>query len=279
MSEQPLDRYAVIGNPVGHSKSPAIHAAFAGQTAQPMTYEALLAPLDGFKDVVSSFFQNGGKGLNITVPFKLEAWQMAERRTERAELAGAVNTLWRSDEGCLWGDTTDGVGMVTDITSNHGITITGKRVLVLGAGGAVRGVLQPLLEQNPDCVIIANRTLSKAEILADLFRSFGSIEASAFETLQGKFDLVINGTSASLQGDLPPIPEGVISRDSRVYDMMYSADKTAFMQWAESQGVALAVDGLGMLVEQAAESFAIWRGVRPETGPVIRQVRAAMVAA
>ncbi|GAA4650472.1 shikimate dehydrogenase [Kistimonas scapharcae] len=279
MSEQPLDRYAVIGNPVGHSKSPTIHAAFAEQTVQAMTYEALLAPLDGFKDVVSSFFQNGGKGLNITVPFKLEAWQMAERRTERAELAGAVNTLWRSDEGCLWGDTTDGVGMVTDITSNHGITITGKRVLILGAGGAVRGVLQPLLEQNPDRVVIANRTLSKAETLADLFRSFGTIEASSFETLLGEFDLVINGTSASLQGDLPPIPEGVISRDSRVYDMMYSAEKTAFMQWAESQGVALAVDGLGMLVEQAAESFAIWRGVRPETGPVIRQVRAAMVAA
>ena len=279
MSEQPLDRYAVIGNPVGHSKSPAIHAAFAEQTVQAMTYEALLAPLDGFNDVVSSFFQNGGKGLNITVPFKLEAWQMAERRTERAELAGAVNTLWRSDDGCLWGDTTDGVGMVTDITSNHDITITGKRVLVLGAGGAVRGVLQPLLEQNPERVVIANRTLSKAETLADLFRSFGSIEASAFETLSGEFDLVINGTSSSLQGDLPPIPKGVISRDSHVYDMMYSAEKTAFMQWAESQGVALAVDGLGMLVEQAAESFAIWRGVRPETGPVIRQVRTAMVAA
>ncbi len=279
MSEQPLDRYAVIGNPVGHSKSPAIHAAFAGQTGQAMTYEALLAPLDGFSDVVSSFFESGGKGLNITVPFKLEAWQMAERRTERAELAGAVNTLWRSDDGCLWGDTTDGIGMVTDIASNHGITITGKRILVLGAGGAVRGVLQSLLEQNPDSVVIANRTLSKAETLADLFRSAGAISAAGFETLDGVFDLVINGTSASLQGGVPPIPESVISRDSHVYDMMYGAEKTAFMQWAESRGVALAVDGLGMLVEQAAESFAIWRGVRPETGPVIGKVRAAMVAA
>ena len=279
MSDAPRDRYGVIGNPVGHSKSPAIHAAFAEQTGQNMTYEALLAPLDGFRDVVSSFFQTGGKGLNITVPFKLEAWQMAERRTERAELAGAVNTLWRADDGCLWGDTTDGIGMVTDIASNHGITITGKCILVLGAGGAVRGVLQPLLEQEPDSVVIANRTLSKAETLADLFQSFGPITAAGFETLDGVFDLVINGTSASLQGDLPSIPESVISRDSQVYDMMYGADKTAFMQWAESRGAALAVDGLGMLVEQAAESFAIWRGVRPETGSVIRQVHAAMVAA
>ncbi|WP_211830088.1 shikimate dehydrogenase [Kistimonas asteriae] len=279
MSDATHDRYAVIGNPVGHSRSPAIHAAFAEQTGQSMTYKALSAPLDGFRDVVSSFFQTGGKGLNITVPFKLEAWQMAERRTERAELAGAVNTLWRSDDGCLWGDTTDGIGMVTDIASNHNITITGKRVLVLGAGGAVRGVLQPLLEQNPSSVVVANRTLSKAETLADLFRAIGPITASGLETLDGIFDLVINGTSASLQGDLPPIPEGIISPDSRVYDMMYGAEKTAFMQWAESRGVALAVDGLGMLVEQAAESFAIWRDVRPETGPVIRQVRTAMVAA
>lgn len=276
MSDTLRDRYAVLGNPVGHSRSPAIHAAFAGQTGQDMVYEALLAPLDGFSEVVSSFFRTGGKGLNITVPFKLEAWQMVDCRTARAGLAGAVNTLWRSDENELWGDTTDGVGMVTDIVSNHGITITGKHVLILGAGGAVRGILQPLLEQDPGRVVIANRTLSKAETLAGLFRPFGSIEATGIESVNGMFDLIINGTSASLQGELPAVSEAVISRDSCVYDMWYDAEKTAFMQWAEAHGAALVLDGLGMLVEQAAESFAIWRGVYPETGPVIRQVRTAM---
>lgn len=268
------DRYAVIGHPIAHSQSPAIHAVFAEQTGQDMTYEALLASLDGFQARVTDFFQAGGRGLNITAPFKLEAWRMAEFRTDRAELAGAVNTLWQDSEGRLWGDNTDGVGMITDIVSNHAITIAGKRVLVLGAGGAVRGILECLLAENPDCIVIGNRTQSKAEGLVAHFRPFGRLDVCAFEALDEAFDLVINGTSASLQGALPLVPEEIINGRSRVYDMMYGAEKTAFMQWAEDRGAKVVVDGLGMLVEQAAESFFIWRGVRPDTGRVIRQIRA-----
>lgn len=276
MSGKVSDRYAVMGNPIGHSQSPAIHAAFAEQTGQDMTYDALIAPLDGFQTAVTAFFQAGGKGLNITAPFKLEAWQIAECRTDRAERAGAVNTLWK-ESGRLWGDNTDGVGMITDIVSNHNIVITGQRVLVLGAGGAIRGILQPLLAENPRCTIIANRTPSNAEALATHFRQWGRLEACDFEALDGTFDLVINGTSVSLQGACLSVPERLIRGNSHVYDMMYGIDKTAFMQWAEKCGADQSVDGLGMLVEQASESFSIWRGVRPDTGSVIRQVRATML--
>ncbi|MCK5894920.1 MAG: shikimate dehydrogenase [Endozoicomonadaceae bacterium] len=277
MSGKVFDRYAVMGNPVAHSKSPAIHAAFAKQTGQDMAYDALMAPLDRFQTAVATFFQAGGKGLNITAPFKLEAWQIAECRTDRAEQARAVNTLWKERDGRLWGDNTDGVGIITDIVSNHNITITGKRVLVLGAGGAMRGILQPLLAEHPKCVVIANRTRSNAEVLVNHFRHWGRLEACDFEALDGTFDLVINGASASFQETFTPIPKGVIRGSSQVYDMTYGTEKTTFMQWAEERGADVLVDGLGMLVEQAAESFAIWRGVRPDAKSVIRQVRATML--
>lgn len=269
-----MDRYAVFGNPISHSKSPAIHTRFAQQTSQLLTYEAICVPVDKFEASVTAFLADGGKGLNITVPFKEDAWRLADTCSERAQLAGAVNTLYVNDEGQLCGDNTDGVGMVRDIQSNHGYQIGGKRVLILGAGGAVRGVIRPVMEQNPQEVVIANRTLSKAETLADLFAPYGDVSASSFETLEGPFDLIINGTAASLQGEMPNLPDGMLHSQSWCYDMMYAASQTPFNHWAEQQGAAQQMDGLGMLVEQAAESFYIWRGVRPDTSGLINQLRA-----
>lgn len=268
------DRYAVIGNPIAHSKSPQIHSAFAKQTGQDICYEALLAPIDAFTAHARAFFNAGGKGLNITVPFKLQAWQLAEERTTRAEMAGSVNTLILTEQNCLLGENTDGLGLVNDILQNHEGDIEGTRLLILGAGGAVRGVLGPMLEQQPKSVVIANRTFSKAEQLAKLFAGTVPVSASSFEELAGQqFDLVINGTAASLQGELPPLPEKLLANGAWCYDMMYGATDTVFCQWAKQQGAAKALDGLGMLVEQAAESFYLWRGVRPETQPVIEQLR------
>ena len=268
-----MDRYAVFGNPISHSKSPAIHTQFAQQTSQALTYEAICAPVDKFEESAVAFLQDGGKGLNVTVPFKEDAWKIAEIRSERAQLAGAVNTLYLNDQGQLCGENTDGVGMVRDIQDNHGYQIAAKRVLILGAGGAVRGVIKPVLDQNPCEVVIANRTLSKAETLADLFAPYGHVGASSFETLEGPFDLIINGTAASLQGEMPALPEGMVHTGSWCYDMMYGANQTPFNHWAEQQGAAQQLDGLGMLVEQAAESFYIWRGVRPDTAGLINQLR------
>ncbi|GGO77452.1 shikimate dehydrogenase (NADP(+)) [Marinobacterium nitratireducens] len=274
-----MDRYAVFGNPIGHSKSPLIHRAFAQQTGQPLTYDAVLVPQEGFEIAVADFFDHGGKGLNITVPFKQQAWAAAQWRTPAAELAGAVNTLYRDAQGRLCGDNTDGVGMVRDIVENHGGMIRGKRVLVLGAGGAVRGVLQPLLEQRPETLVIANRTVARAEELACLFEHLGPVRGCGFDDLDGQvFDLVINGTAASLAGELPPLPSGLLENGAWCYDMMYAAESTPFCDWARAQGASVVLDGLGMLVEQAAESFAIWRGTRPETGTVARQVREALTA-
>ena len=267
-----IDRYAVMGNPIAHSKSPQIHAAFAKQTGQILKYDAILVELrEGeFERAVKRFQASGGKGLNITVPFKEAAWKLADKRSQRAELAGAVNTLWFDEQGQCYAENTDGVGLVRDITNNHAYQIAGKRLLILGAGGAVRGVLEPLLKAAPLECIIANRTVSKAETLAELFSRHGNIKASSYEGLQGQsFDLIINGTSASLQGQLPPLPEGLLNQGGWCYDMMYAKTATTFMQWAESQGAACVLDGIGMLVEQAAESFFIWRGVRPETEAVI----------
>lgn len=278
------DRYAVFGNPIGHSKSPQLHRLFAEQTGQDMHYDAQLVPLDGFRDSADRFFANGGKGLNITVPFKSDAFDYASQLTERACLAGAVNTLALQSERMILGDNTDGVGLLRDITVNLGWPVRDRSVLILGAGGAVRGVLGPLLEQQPSRVVIANRTLSKAQQLAADFSDLGTIEACSFEQLAGHqlsgqgFDLLINGTSASLSGNLPPLPEGLLTASSGCYDMMYGAQPTPFMVWGREHGAAVA-DGLGMLVEQGAEAFYLWRGVRPDTTPVLAHLRAELDAA
>lgn len=273
------DQYAVFGNPIAHSKSPQIHTEFAAQTAQDLQYSAICVDEGGFTDAWQQFLQGDGKGLNITIPFKEQAWQAAQQRSPRAELAGAVNTLYRNDAGELCGDNTDGVGMVRDITVNHGGEIAGKAVLILGAGGAVRGVLQPVLEEQPARLVIANRTLSKAQALVDLFQPHTDVPLTAlgFDQLGAeRFDLVINGTAASLQGEVPPLPEQLLTENAWCYDMMYGAEPTAFCQWAQQHGAQAALDGLGMLVEQAAESFRIWRGVKPDTAPVIAAMRSAL---
>ncbi|PCM44137.1 shikimate dehydrogenase [Marinobacter sp. ANT_B65] len=268
--------YAVMGNPVAHSKSPRIHSLFAGQTGEPVEYTAIQAPLDGFAEAVRQFFESGGKGLNVTVPFKEQAWELAECRAARAEKAGAANTLYRNGTGQLVADNTDGYGLVRDLVANHGVQLKGARILVLGAGGAVRGVLGPLLEQHPASLTLANRTVAKAETLAKLFADeagAATMSACGFKEPGQLFDVIINGTSASLQGDLPPLDSNVIGADTVVYDMMYSLQTTTFNQWAQDKGASRVFDGLGMLVEQAAESFRVWRGVLPETAPVIKALR------
>lgn len=267
-----MDRYCVFGNPVAHSKSPRIHARFAALTGEAVSYDARLAPLDGFAASVRSFFAEGGRGCNVTVPFKEEAWALADRRSDRAAKAGAVNTLRREADGSLFGDNTDGTGLVRDLVLNAGVTINGRRVLLLGAGGAVRGVLSPLLAERPCEIVIANRTVAKARQLATLFADEGPVTAAAFDELQGPFDIVINGTSASLQGDLPPLPHGIFAVGALAYDMMYGAEPTVFLRWAAAQG-ARTRDGLGMLVEQAAEAFRLWRDVVPPTAPVLAELR------
>ena len=268
--------YAVVGNPISHSKSPRIHSLFAEQTGEAVEYTAIQAPLEGFETTVTSFFERGGRGLNVTVPFKERAWQMASRRTDRAAAAGAANTLYLDSEGSLTADNTAGAGLVTDLTINHGIALADTRILILGAGGAVRGVLGPLLAARPASITIANRTLARAEALVDLFAGQAGetrLEACEFRAADAPMDLVINGTSASLQGDLPPLSPAVLGPDTVVYDMMYSLQTTTFNQWALEQGATRVFDGLGMLVEQAAESFQVWRGVRPQTAPVIDALR------
>ncbi len=266
------DRYVVIGNPIAHSRSPDIHAHFAAQTGQNLIYERLLAPLDGFAQAVSDFIRQGGKGANVTVPFKLEAHALATSLTERARVAGAVNTL-KFEDGAILGDNTDGIGMVVDIVRNADVTIAGKRILLFGAGGAARGVLLPLIHEHPAELVIANRTVAKAIELTSQFAQHGRIGASTFEALQGAFDVVINATSASLAGDVPPVSPTVFGKNAFVYDMMYGKTPTAFMRFAHSHGAQVR-DGLGMLVEQAAESFFLWRGIRPDTAPVFAALRA-----
>lgn len=269
------DRYAVMGNPIAHSKSPFIHARFAQQTGQQLRYDAILVHPDGFAAAVVAFRADGGRGLNVTVPFKQEAWALAQQRTPRAERAGAVNTLWWDAAGRLHGDTTDGVGLVRDLCDNHRLDLADKRVLLLGAGGAARGVIEPLLALRPQELAIANRTASKAVELATTFTGLGHLAGCGFEDLHGRtFDLVINATAAGLSDAVPPIPATVFASDAWAYDMMYAAQPTAFMRWSLAHGASQACDGLGMLVEQAAEAFWIWRGVRPRTGPVIAQLRA-----
>jgi shikimate dehydrogenase len=273
----PPDAYAVMGNPIAHSKSPQIHSAFAKQTGQRIEYTAIQVDPGGFEQAVGNFFANGGKGLNVTVPFKQEAWALAAIRGPEAERAGAVNTLLMDSEGRLVGHNTDGVGLVRDITQNHGGVIRDSRILLLGAGGAARGVLEPLLVEGPKEVVIANRTPDRAHELAQLFNSMGPVMGVGFnEVPSTPFDLIINATAASLQGEVPPLPENVCTANTWCYDMMYGAEPTAFVRWGKAHGAAKSMDGLGMLVEQAAESFHYWRRVRPDTQPVIEMIRAGL---
>ncbi|MDM7322852.1 MAG: shikimate dehydrogenase [Gammaproteobacteria bacterium] len=268
-----LDRYAVIGNPIAHSQSPRIHALFAAQSGQAMTYERILAPLDGFREAVLRFRAEGGRGMNVTVPFKLQAAELCDTLSERAARAGAVNTLIFHPDGTIEGDNTDGAGLVRDLLG-HGVRIEDQRVLILGAGGAVRGVLAPLLAERPRELVIANRTADKARQLAADFADLGPVRGCGLEALMGSFDLIINGTSASLSGERPPLADDLLAKGAVAYDMAYGQEPTPFQCWAQAHGARLALDGLGMLVEQAAESFYRWRGVRPDTVPVRQTLNA-----
>ncbi len=269
-----IDQYAVIGNPVKHSKSPAIHTLFAEETRQQLEYVAQEAALNAFEKTVSAFFQaRGGKGLSITVPFKEEAWELATIKTVRAEKACAVNTLWVDAKGQLNGDNTDGIGLVRDLTTNHSVSLAGASILILGAGGAVKGILAPLLQEKPSSITIANRTLSRAQALEASFNDNPLISVSAFEALNHSFDIIINGTAASLQGKTLPLSPSIINSDTVCYDMMYGAQITVFNRWAQEHGAQQCIDGLGMLVEQAAEQFFIWRGIRPDTISVLNHLR------
>ena len=274
VANENIDRYAVFGNPIAHSKSPLIHSLFAEQTAQKISYTAVLVLPDKFNEAVSTFAKSGGKGINITVPFKIDAWNLATHLSERAKRAGAVNTLTINQDGDYSADNTDGVGLIRDLTTNNMIDICGKSILIIGAGGAVRGTLQPLLEQQPKEIIIANRTKQTAINLAQDFSDLGNIQGIGLDELDTiTTDIIINGTSASLHGELPPLPNSLVGSSTFCYDMMYADEPTVFMQWGSDNGAAKVSDGLGMLVEQAAESFSIWRSVQPETKTVIQTIR------
>lgn len=267
----PPDRYAVIGHPIAHSRSPRIHAAFASATGQHLAYDRIDAAPEAFEGIVRDFFDDGGCGLNVTLPHKEAAARLADRLTGRARLAGAVNTLARQPDGTLLGDNTDGAGLMADL-ARLGIAVQGARVLVLGAGGATRGILGPLLEAQPARLVVANRTAARATALA---AAFAGVQGCGYDTLAslvvaGPFDLVIHATSLGLQGEVPPLPQGVIGPASVAYDLGYGAGDTPFVRWARAQGVTRAEQGLGMLIEQAAESFFLWRGVRPDTAPLHR---------
>jgi shikimate dehydrogenase len=269
------DRYAVIGNPIAHSRSPRIHSEFARETGQDLAYEAILAPPDGFAAAVAAFRAAGGRGMNVTVPFKLEAFRLADECSARARDAGAVNTL-SFEGGRALGDNTDGVGLVRDLEANLGIALAGRRVLLMGAGGAARGALFALLARAPSALVIANRTPAAAEELARLAAARGhDCAAGGYPDLAGQaFDVVINATSASFGATRPELPAGVFAPGSLAYDMMYACGVTPFLAAARAAGAGRIADGLGMLVEQAAESFRIWRGVAPATAPVIRLLAA-----
>jgi shikimate dehydrogenase len=266
------DHYAVIGNPIGHSRSPQIHSAFAEQTGQDIRYVRLLGDVEQVERDFDAFFDSGGKGLNVTVPFKERACRYATGLSERAAAAGAVNTLI-AEGATVRGDNTDGVGLVRDLRDNHGFGFAGARVLLLGAGGAAKGVLQPLLASRPDSLFIANRTAEKAVHLAQSVQDVRVAGGGLDELVGRRFDLIINATAAGLEAKVPPLPDGCLAAGGWVYDMMYGREPTAFMRWGGLHGAGTTLDGLGMLVEQAAESFYLWRGVRPLTLPVIAALR------
>lgn len=269
-----MDRYAVIGNPIGHSLSPFIHARFATQTGEDMRYEALLAPRDGFRAAVDTFIAEGGRGMNVTLPFKGEARELADKLSERARRAQAVNTL-TFEAGRIRGDNTDGIGLLRDLHENHEFPLAGKTVLILGAGGAVRGVLGPLLDATPHSILLANRTLSRAEALTRSFACAGTLTACTLDGIPARpVDVIINAISAGLEGETFTPPATTIGPGTCCYDMLYARGRTTpFVRWARGHGAARVADGLGMLVEQAAESFLIWRGVRPDTAPVLEVLR------
>lgn len=264
------DRYAVFGHPIKHSKSPRIHQLFAAQTGQTLTYTAQEVAAEQFTTTATSFFTEGGKGLNCTVPLKELAWAFADNKTNRAQLAKAVNTLAMQADGSILGDNTDGCGLVTDLMANHAIKLAGSNILILGAGGASRGIISPILEQAPQALVIANRTVTKAITLAAEFQRPDVITGCGFNGLNGQsFDLILNATSASLSDELPPLPNGLLAKNGICYDLAYGNKPTAFVQWGLGHNAAKSLDGLGMLVEQAAEAFYIWRGIRPKTASII----------
>jgi shikimate dehydrogenase len=270
-----IDRYAVTGNPIGHSKSPMIHTEFASQTGQKLEYVALEAPIGGFAGAVDKFRKEGGRGLNITAPFKLDAFEYATKLRDRARLAGATNAMM-FDGAEVEADNFDGVGLLRDLEENQGIKLRGKRVLLLGAGGAARGALLPFLEAGPAELVIVNRTVAKANALGETFAQYGTVIATGYDMLAeepaGHYDVVVNATSASLRGELPPVPASVFRRASLAYELAYGKGLTPFLRLARDSGVERVCDGVGMLVEQAAEAFAWWRGVRPGTRDMIQKL-------
>ncbi|PKM11192.1 MAG: shikimate dehydrogenase [Gammaproteobacteria bacterium HGW-Gammaproteobacteria-3] len=264
------DHYAVFGDPVAHSKSPRIHRAFAAQTGQMLDYSARQVSAEQFETSVQDFFAHGGKGINCTVPLKELAWRFATRKTARADAAKAVNTLALKADGSILGDNTDGIGLMTDLTVNHGIELSGRRILILGAGGACRGILEPIIGQRPQSVVIANRSPAKATELSLEFADTFNFDTCGFDGLAGlSFDLIINATSASLSGDLPPLPAGLLAENGDCYDLAYADQATAFVRWGQINNARHSLDGLGMLVEQAAEAYLLWRGIRPQTASLI----------
>ena len=272
-------RYAVMGNPIRHSLSPRIHALFAEQTGERLEYLAILVEPGGFRQAVDQFVAEGGRGINVTVPFKREAYELADACSERARRAGAVNTLVVEGGGLLRGDNTDGVGLVRDLRQNLGWELEGRELLLVGAGGAARGVLGPLLQALPRRVVVANRTPDTAELLAQEFADLGPVSGCGLPELDGeRFDLVVHATSAGLRGEVPELPAGLEMAGAACYDLQYGAGPTPFLRWARERGAARLADGLGMLVEQAAESFWLWRQVRPETAPVLETLRAELGA-
>ncbi|MEQ8289563.1 MAG: shikimate dehydrogenase [Gammaproteobacteria bacterium] len=269
-----VNHYAVFGNPVEHSKSPLIHQLFAEQFGLSIKYQAIPVEPGMFFEAVTEFYKLGGKGINVTVPFKQDAYEACEILTQRAKICQSVNTSWLDKEGRINGDTTDGQGLINDLVTNNNIVLQGKSILIMGAGGTVRSILQPLLQLKPDSLTIVNRTVSRAQSLAIQFSNEGLVSACSYSDLQVKrFDLIVNATSLSLQGELPPLPAGVLNHAAACYDLMYGDEDTVFMQWARSNGAGQVLDGLGMLVEQAAIGFQIWHGKKPDTASVIAKLR------
>lgn len=269
------DRYAVFGHPIKHSQSPRIHALFAAQTGQDLVYTAWDVAPERFESQVREFFGSGGRGINCTVPLKELAWRIADSRSERAERARAVNTLALRDDGLVFGDNTDGIGLLRDLRDNLGLHLVNAKILILGAGGATRGILAPLLAEQPARLVIANRTVATAETLAVEFGDLGPVEGCGFATLAGhRFDLILNATAASLSGELPPLPADILAPGGSCYDLAYASEPTPFVRWGREKHAVVNADGIGMLVEQAAEAFLLWRGVRPATRPVIEALEA-----
>ncbi len=265
--EVSIDRYAVIGNPIAHSKSPDIHLLFADQTGEHITYEKIQVEVGEFESFVNEFFENGGKGLNITVPFKVNAFQFVNECTDYAEHAGAVNTILRKENGNYLGANTDGIGLLRDLKKSQCLQLESKKILIIGAGGATQGIVEPLLDEKPATLVLANRTVSNAKAIAEHFKAFGEIEYCGLHEIpkQG-FDLVLHATSAALQSDKLDLPTEIIQAHTCCYDLFYSNSATPFMRWAKNNNANIVVDGFGMLLEQAAEAFYLWRNKRPDTG-------------